>query len=121
MKKLLALLLAVAISVTLITGCGTNTDNKQTTAQVETTKKAEHSKMTKDLQKMLNKDPKLKKLMEKSLAKAKKINPDKNTNPVDNKGVPYKGTASAVKNWGEEGQRNGRKISTGIYKPKPDV
>ena len=31
---------------------------------------------------MLDKDPKLKKLMEKSLAKAKKVNPDKSTNPA---------------------------------------
>ena len=48
MKRILALFLAVAMSATLIVGCGTSTDNKQTTAQVET-KKSEHSKMTKDL------------------------------------------------------------------------
>ena len=81
MKRILALFLAVAMSATLVVGCGTSTDNKQTTAQVET-KKSEHSKMTKDLQKLLDKDPKLKKLMEKSLAKAKKVNPDKSTNPA---------------------------------------
>ena len=80
MRKFLALLVAIAMSMSLVVGCGQTTDQK-TTTQVET-KKAEHSKMTTDLQALINKDESLKKLVVKSIKKAKKINPDKDTNPV---------------------------------------
>ena len=80
MKRIVALLVAIAMSMSLVVGCGQSSDQK-TTTQVET-KKAEHSKMTTDLQALINKDESLKKLVVKSIKKANKINPDKDTNPV---------------------------------------
>ena len=68
--------------------------------------------MTKDLQKMLNKDPELKKLMEKSLAKAKKINPDKSTNPAQSLDELYEFTdwAATCEPWNVVPGKKGDKL-----------
>lgn len=112
MKRVVSILLVVMLSATLMVGCGTTTDNKQTSVKTETTKKAEHSKMTKDLMKIINKDAKLKKLVEKSLAKAKKINPDKDTNPAQSLDELYEFTdwAATCEPWNVVPGKKGAKL-----------
>ncbi len=87
-KKFLALLLVAAMSVSM-SSCAAKT---ATTADVENVKgnlentapKSERSKASKELKGYLDSDPKLMAMMEKSIQKAKEINPDEDTNPVDN-------------------------------------
>ena len=58
-----------------------STASASTVPSVDT---AQHSQMTVDLMEMLDNDPELKALVEKSLAKAWEINPDPATNPARN-------------------------------------
>ena len=57
-------------------------DDFQADADVDESK--EHKQMTLDMMALLNADSELKDLMEKSIAKAAKINPDRDTNPAQN-------------------------------------
>lgn len=61
------------------------------------TDKMTHSQMTVDLMEMLDNDPELKALVEKSLAKAWEINPDSATNPAKNLDELY-----AFTDWAEK-------------------
>ncbi len=87
-KKFLALLLVAAMSVSM-SSCAakaaTTTDVENENGNLENTApKSELSKASKELKGYLDSDPKLMAMMEKSIQKAKEINPDEDTNPVDN-------------------------------------
>ncbi len=75
----------VILFIASICACNSNTlsDNYQGAAQEETqVSQSEHAQITLDMIQLLENDASLKALMEKSIAKAAEINPDKNTNPA---------------------------------------
>ncbi len=97
MKRLLTGIIALFVSTTLLVGCGntqseqtatsaeqTTTSAEQTTTTSQAAEQAPRSKMATELKAMLDADPELKALLEKSIAKAAQINPDTATNPVQN-------------------------------------
>lgn len=88
MKRLLTGILALFVSTTLLVGCGNTQSTMPTTSAEQTATanqaagQASQSKMATEIKAMLDADPELKALVEKSIAKAAQINPDRMTNPV---------------------------------------
>lgn len=93
MKLLHRILPALFVSLVLVTGCtnapsssgaGQSSQTSEPVAQAASAaeKQAEHAQMTLDFMAMLDKDPDLKALVEKSIDKAEQANPDPLTNPV---------------------------------------
>ena len=77
-RKKPVLLILVLIGL-MLSGCNVNV-----TLNTNSAKETAHSDAALSLKSALEGDPKLMALMEKSIAKAHEINPDPDTNPVDN-------------------------------------
>ena len=87
MKRWLTGIFALFVSTTLLVGCS-NAQSAQPEASAEqaatnqTAEQASRSQMATELKAMLDADPELKALVEKSIAKAAETNPDTATNPA---------------------------------------
>lgn len=90
MQRKLKIFLCVLLSLAMIfcISCGTKSSSKTNTAPPITGKTSDtslnnkHKQKTAELMSMINHNPDLKALLEKSIEKAKQINPNKKTNPV---------------------------------------
>lgn len=79
MRKFLGFVIVFLLSGMMMTGCGLH-NTAETTKDSYIT--AEREQITKDFMKMIEEDPELKRLMEKSIHLAALNNPDQKTNPV---------------------------------------
>ena len=82
-KKILALLFCLALLLAFASCGGNNADaDADTTPEVNESIAAVHEPITEELIAILDANPDVKALLQKSIDAAKKINPDKKTNPA---------------------------------------
>jgi phosphatidylserine decarboxylase len=82
-KPLVALAATLLVAALSIGGCAaTSTSPSQQTSSSTSASVSQHKQATNEFIAMLDADPELKALMEKSIEKAAKINPDRTTNPA---------------------------------------